>query len=78
MKDTLENVRVEKEKLCNKRLDLAKNNKTKPWSMKELLLALKKNKSQDPSGYAKELFRPEVAGEDLKLAILHLIGIGIL
>ena len=37
-----------------------------------VLKHMKKNKSRDPFGYANEIFRPEVAGNDLKLAILKL------
>ena len=36
---------------------------------------LKKDKSREPYGYANEIFRPEVAGQDLKLAILKLMNI---
>ena len=77
MKDSLEHIRKEKEELCNMRLNIAKNNKTEPWSMEHLdvvLKHLKKNKSRDPSGYANEIFRPEVAGDDLKKAILLLMN----
>ena len=40
----------------------------------EVLIYLKKNKSRDPLGYANELFRPEVAGCDLKLGLLKLLN----
>ena len=40
----------------------------------EVLKYLKRNKSRDPSGYANEIFRPEVAGQDLKLAILKMMN----
>ena len=52
-------------------------NKTKPWTMDDLdavLGYLKKDKSRNPHGYANELFRPEVAGKDLKMAILKLMN----
>ena len=42
--------------------------------LEEVLKYLKKNKSRDPFGYANEIFRPDVAGEDLKLAILKLLN----
>ena len=35
---------------------------------------LKKNKSRDPLGYANEICRPEVAGDDLKKATLSLMN----
>ena len=41
--------------------------------MKDLdrvLKGLKKQKSRDPYGLANDLFRPGVAGDDLKLAVL--------
>ena len=60
MKNTLENIRKDKEELCNLRLEKAKNNKTAPWTMDDLdkvLKYLKKNKSRDPYGYANEIFQ---------------------
>ena len=42
--------------------------------LEKVLKNLKKNKSRDPLGYCNELFRPEVAGDDLKLAILKLMN----
>ena len=43
-----------KEVLCQKRLDLAKQIKSKPWNLKDLekvLQQLKKKKCRDPQGY---------------------------
>ena len=41
----------------------------------ELVLKnLKNNKARDPLGNANELFKPKVAGSDLKLAILLLVN----
>ena len=76
MKSNLENIRNEKEELCTRRLEKARKNTTPPWTMEQLedvLNYLKKNKSRDPFGYANEIFRPEVAGADLKRAILKLM-----
>ena len=42
--------------------------------LESVLNYLKKNKSRDPYGYANEIFRPDVAGQDLKLAILKLMN----
>ena len=39
-----------------------------------VLKSLKMNKSRDPHGYANELFRIDVAGDDLKKAILLLMN----
>ena len=77
IKDNLEKVKNDKEELCRKRLEKARNVKTQPWTMENLevvLKYLKKNKSKDPFGYANELFDVEVAGEDLKHAILMLMN----
>ena len=77
VKEGLAGIQKDKEELCMKRLEVAKGNKTPPWTMADLekvLGYLKKNKSRDPLGYVNELFRPEVAGEDLKVAILKLMN----
>ena len=71
------NLKKEKETLCEERVKLAKNTKTNPWKLEELeevLKHLKRNKSRDPNGYANELFKTEVAGDDLKLALLKLMN----
>ena len=77
IKANLTQVKKDKERLCSLRLETAKKNTTPPWTMEQLdevLKYLKRNKSRDPSGYANEIFRPEVAGQDLKLAILKLMN----
>ena len=59
IKETLEGMRIEKEELCEIRIDQARQNKTQPWSkdaLNKVLKQLKKNKSRDPSGYANEIF----------------------
>ena len=58
-------------------MESAGKNKTAPWDMEDLDIVLKKlknNKSRDPHGLANELFKDEAAGEDFKLAILHLMN----
>ena len=73
----LNHLKQEKEELCKVRLEVAKENKTPPWTMTQLekvLHNLKLNKSRDPLGYVNELFKPEVAGEDLKLAVLKMMN----
>ena len=42
--------------------------------LEKVLKQLKMNKSRDPLGYCNELFSQEVAGDDLKLAILKLMN----
>ena len=77
MKKHLEHIKDAKEKLCEKNLKVAKTNVTPPWKMKDLdivLKNLKKQKSRDPYGLANDIFRPEVAGDDLKEAILKLMN----
>ena len=66
-----------KETLYQKRLDLARQIKSEPWSMKHLedaLKLLKNKKCQDPQGYVNELFNSEAAGTDLKKSILHIMN----
>ena len=77
IKESLKQIQIDKEELSEHRLDLAKASKSPPWTMKELetaLKALKNNKSRDPLGNANEIFKTNVAGADLKLAILLLMN----
>lgn len=56
---------------------IAKSNKTKPWTNKQVikvLRSLKKGKSRDPWGLSNELFRPDVASSDLVEAITNLMN----
>ena len=58
-------------------MSVAKENKTEPWNINDLnvvLKSLKNNKSRDPDDLANKIFKPEVAGDDLKLAILKLMN----
>ena len=77
IKQGLEDVKTDKEKLCEARIKIAQENKTKDWTLDELevvLEHLKRDASRDPLGYANELFKPEVAGNDLKKSILILMN----
>ena len=77
IKDDLKHLKDAKEVLCEKLLKLAKTRKTPPWTLDDLevvLKNLKKQKSRDPYGLANDIFRPEVAGDDLKLAISKLMN----
>ena len=72
-----EDLKNEKEKLWEVRLEKCAKNKTIPWNIKELdkvLKDLKSNKSRDPNGYANEVFKENVAGKDLKNAVLKLMN----
>ena len=58
-------------------MKIAQNNKTTPWTTKELeivLKGLKKNKSKDPNSLANDMCKEEAAGTDLKEAILLLMN----
>ena len=73
----LESLKKEKEELCKLRLRLASSRKTPDWTMEQLEVVLdylKKNKSRDPLGYANDIFKSDVAGNDLKQAILILLN----
>ena len=77
MKKGMDDIKDAKEKLADKVIEAAKNNKTDPWDMADLEIVLKKlknNKSRDPHGLANELFKEETAGDDLKKAILCLMN----
>ena len=75
IKDNLKDLKTAKEELCKIRLKRAADNKTPPWTIEQLdivLKYLKENKSRDPFGYANDIFKNNVAGDDLKYAILKL------
>ena len=77
MNNELNDIKESKEKLAMKLMELAKNNKTPPWTkthLEKVLRQLKKNKSRDPLGLANEIFKPKVAGEDLKNGVLTLMN----
>ena len=69
--------KMQREQLCNERIKQAQEVKTPSWTMSEVntvLKQLKSNKSCDPLGFANELFKPQNAGEDLKVATLKLMN----
>ena len=73
----MEDIQIIKEDLWSRRLEIAKKKKTPNWSMKQLdiiLKSLKTNKARGPDGLVNEIFRPNVAGEDLKVSILNLMN----
>ena len=77
IKDALKHIEKDKEELCRLRLKIASRNKTPDWTMDQLetvLEYLKKDKSRDPLGFANEIFHPDVAGDDLKKAIIVLLN----
>ena len=77
IKEGMEEIKDAKENLAENLMEEAKLNKTDSWTLSDLdnvLQGLKKNKSRDPNGLANEIFKPDVAGSDLKLAILKLMN----
>ena len=42
--------------------------------LEEALKALKKDKARDPNGWANELFKPGVAGHNLKISLLDFLN----
>ena len=70
-------LKSEKESLGEERVAHAKENKSKPWSLKHIEAVprhFKINKSRDPYGYADEVIKHNVAGIDLKEAIIILMN----
>ena len=66
-----------KEMLCKKRINLAKHVKSAPWTKQQfekVLNSLKNGKCRDPQGFINEIFKPVVAGEDLKSSLLHMLN----
>ena len=77
IKEKLQDIKEHKTELFEARLDLAKQNKSKPWEMVHLetaLKGLKCNKARDPNSWVNELFKDGVLGQNLKLSILHMIN----
>ena len=75
IKEGLSLHRVQREQLFEQRLKEAQTNKTPDWTEDDVNTALnqlKNSKSRDPLGYSNELFKPENAGKDLKLAVLRM------
>ena len=53
------------------------SNKSPDWTLKDLnkvLKSLKNNKSRDPHGFLNDIFKPGMAGQNLKMGILHLVN----
>ena len=76
IKAGLEDVKASKEKLCKERLETTSQCKTPPWTVEDVkcvLKQLKLGKSRDPYYLPNELFKPNIAGDDLILAITKLM-----
>ena len=77
IKEGLENLEEMKEKLFEKIMKIASKKKTKDWTKDKLLKVLKhlkKGKARDPHGFIYDIFRPEVAGENLIEGLLLLFN----
>ena len=78
MEDNLSNLEDVTNKLCEERMKLVQSNKSDPWEMDDLLTVLKKlgkDKARDADGFCNELFKEEVAGNDLLKAVLKLMNL---
>ena len=78
MEDNLSNLEDVTNKLCEERMKLVQSNKSDPWDMDDLLTVLKKlgkDKARDADGFCNELFKEEVAGNDLLKAVLKLMNL---
>ena len=70
--------KLQRENVCDERLKKAQENITQDWTLADLelvLIQLKNNKSRDPLGWANELFKPNCAGQDLKVAVLSMMNL---
>ena len=68
MREGLENLYEMKTDLFEEMLKTASKNISPPWTRKQLIKVLssfKKGKARDPHGFVYELFRPDVAGDNL-------------
>ena len=77
IKPDFSKIKVLKEKLCEKRLQLASSNKSEQWNQKQLLKvlsSLKSGKSRDPHGLINEIFKPGVCGNDLQISLLIMMN----
>ena len=77
IKEGLSEFKKLKENLFVTRMKLAESKKSDLWTMNQLekaMKTLKKNKSRDPNGWINELFQDGVAGNNLKLSLLHILN----
>ena len=66
-----------KEKCFEQVLELCRKTKSKPWSAEDLesvLKSLKNGKCRDPHGLINDIFKPKIAGSDLKQSMLLLFN----
>ena len=73
----MENFKESKEELATKLMKVATQNKTKTWILKDLekvLDQLKKDNSRDPLRLANDIFKNDVACDDLKKTLLMMMN----
>ena len=73
----MEELKLLKETLCSKRLEMSSLTKSSPWTGKDLdkvLSKLKNGKARDPHQLIREIFKPGVIGKDLKNSMLILFN----
>ena len=67
-----------KNKSISLKLILAKENKSPDFSMKELetvLKSTKTGKARDPEGMVREIFKPNVIGDNMKVSLLYMLNL---
>lgn len=80
IKPGLEGLQEAKEELFELRKNEVREKLREPWTMEQLLKVLrglKKGKARDPLNLVNEIFRPEVAGSDMLLALLKIVNAGV-
>ena len=77
MRSDMSYLKEKKKRIFQMKLKLATSNKSKPWTIRDLELALKNlknNKSRDPEGLINEIFKINVIGTDLKNSLLMMFN----
>ena len=78
MKEKYQNIMDLKTELWDLRLESLKKKEAVLWTLEDLEEAtksLKNNQARDPNGMLNELFKPNVAGKDLKIALVGLMNL---
>ena len=73
----LEHIEKQREQLCQERLTKASKNKSPQWTVADVtivLKSLKTGKAKDPFEIPNKIFKPDVAGTDLIIAITNLMN----
>ena len=77
IKDNLQSLQENKMKIFESRIKEASTKRTDPWTHKQLIDVLKnmkKGKARDPHGFVNDIFKPEVAGDNLIDGLLLLVN----